>query len=85
MQAADRLYGITMQERGVSTRVSVRFEDVTDDGHINLPRRTELRLAPVILKGGDVITVLQMGIASKTAPGSPGARCGQLFSPSRLF
>ncbi len=26
MQAADRLYGVTMQERGVSTRVGVKFE-----------------------------------------------------------
>ncbi|MEC9373993.1 MAG: AAA family ATPase, partial [Planctomycetota bacterium] len=34
MQAADRLYGVTMQERGVSTRVSVRLEDVHDDGEI---------------------------------------------------
>ncbi|MCC6679139.1 MAG: chromosome segregation protein SMC [Phycisphaerales bacterium] len=34
MQNADRLFGITMQERGVSKRVSVRFEQVGDDGHI---------------------------------------------------
>lgn len=35
MQAADRLYGVTMQERGVSTRVSVRLEQVGDDGTIH--------------------------------------------------
>lgn len=35
MQNADRLYGVTMQERGVSTRVSVRFEQVGQDGHLD--------------------------------------------------
>lgn len=34
MQNTDRLYGVTMQERGVSTRVSVRFEDVGKNGEI---------------------------------------------------
>lgn len=34
MQVADQLYGVTMQERGVSKRVKVRFENVGSDGSI---------------------------------------------------
>ncbi|MEZ6107474.1 MAG: hypothetical protein R3B96_15470 [Pirellulaceae bacterium] len=35
MTAANTLYGVTMQESGISKRVSVRFEDVSDDGEIS--------------------------------------------------
>ncbi|MGA2063693.1 MAG: chromosome segregation protein SMC [Thermoguttaceae bacterium] len=38
MTCANTLYGVTMQESGVSKQVSVRFEDVTEDGQI-LPER----------------------------------------------
>ena len=34
MTAADTIYGVTMQESGVTKQVSVRFEDVSDDGEI---------------------------------------------------
>ena len=34
MSAATTLYGVTMQESGVSKRVSVQFNDVSDDGSI---------------------------------------------------
>lgn len=36
MTCANTLYGVTMQESGVSKRVSVRFEDVSDDGEISV-------------------------------------------------
>ncbi|MFG0330915.1 MAG: chromosome segregation protein SMC [Phycisphaerales bacterium] len=35
MQAGDQLYGVTMQERGVSRRVAVRFDEVRSDGRID--------------------------------------------------
>ena len=34
MTCASTLYGVTMQESGVSKRVAVRFDDVSDDGQI---------------------------------------------------
>jgi len=34
MQVCDILYGITQQERGVSKRVAVRFDQVASDGRI---------------------------------------------------
>lgn len=35
MTAATTLYGVTMQESGVSKQVSIRFEDVSENGEIN--------------------------------------------------
>jgi len=32
---AATLYGVTMHESGVSKQVSIRFEDVSDDGEIS--------------------------------------------------
>ncbi|MCC6322280.1 MAG: chromosome segregation protein SMC [Phycisphaerales bacterium] len=34
MQSADRLYGVTMQERGVSKRVTVKMDQVSEKGEI---------------------------------------------------
>jgi chromosome segregation protein len=35
MTCASTLYGITMQESGISKRVAVRFEDVSETGEFN--------------------------------------------------
>ncbi len=36
MHVADQLYGVTMQERGVSRRVGVKFDQVGEDGEIQI-------------------------------------------------
>jgi len=41
MHEADRLYGVTMQERGVSTRVSVKIDQVGPDGRIRGASETQ--------------------------------------------
>ncbi|OHB78163.1 MAG: chromosome segregation protein SMC [Planctomycetes bacterium RBG_16_64_12] len=41
MTCANTIYGVTMQESGVSKQVSVRFEDVSEDGEILLPPESE--------------------------------------------
>jgi chromosome segregation protein len=43
MAVADVLYGVTMEESGVSKKLSVRFEDVRENGDFNTraPQRPE--------------------------------------------
>jgi len=46
MQATDKLFGVTMQERGVSKRVEVRFDQVGEDGAIDSSAPAEPENAP---------------------------------------
>jgi chromosome segregation protein len=41
MESATRLYGVTMQELGVSTLVSVQFDNIDRTGRVVQPRETE--------------------------------------------
>lgn len=53
MQTADKLFGVTMQERGVSMRVAVKFDQVGKDGDIAAGATTEKVQAPT----AEVVTI----------------------------
>ncbi|MCW5754592.1 MAG: chromosome segregation protein SMC [Phycisphaeraceae bacterium] len=50
MATVDRLYGVTMQERGVSTRVSVKFEQVGEDGKFSAQAEESARAEGVVVE-----------------------------------
>jgi chromosome segregation protein len=73
MRSADRLYGVTMQERGVSTRVSVRFESVRDDGSFAQARAhgreaLDTPLEPAV--AGRAVAAAEPPVVTVTAPGN---------------
>ncbi|MGQ9574617.1 MAG: chromosome segregation protein SMC [Thermoguttaceae bacterium] len=51
MTCATTIYGVTMQESGVSKQVSVRFEDVSEDGQIRLAPLPDEPSQPAVQQG----------------------------------
>jgi len=56
MTCANTLYGVTMQESGVSKQVSVRFEDVSEDGQIRPERLAEAEKEAVAQRAAETGT-----------------------------
>ena len=48
MQACHQLYGITMPQRGVSRRVSVKFDEVHADGRLSKAAAERAELEPQV-------------------------------------
>jgi chromosome segregation protein len=81
MQNADHLYGVTMQERGVSTRVSVRFEQVGKDGKIEVKAevKAEVSAQPHAQVGAGATVAEHAPASSPDSPSNtPGAPSPQV-------
>ncbi|MEI7658201.1 MAG: chromosome segregation protein SMC [Phycisphaerae bacterium] len=88
MQSADRLYGVTMQERGVSTRVSVRFDQVGKNGEIQASGGTRDGTAPPRLEGAGGDNILNTGLTATPVVIVPAATLepagpGEAASPAK--
>lgn len=79
MQVADQLYGVTMQERGVSRRVQVKFEHIGEGGAIELDAREGQRIeeAPIdaVRKG------MAAGTRERLAKMRKGKKAVEVASP----
>ncbi len=77
MQAADTLFGVTMQERGVSTRVRVKFDQVGKDGSVKVDAHAKAEAKPEAKPEGkpEPKTELQpepVVVADAPSPAEPG-------------
>ena len=68
MTAATTLYGVTMQESGVSKQVSVRFEDVSEDGHISAEAVRRDRISGAGRRGRTSRVIRTIGTAARGTP-----------------
>ncbi len=69
MQACDQLYGVTMQERGVSRRVQVKFDQVGKDGRIDESaiKEQDQRDAQVVAEEETVVVEPTVVVTAKQA------------------
>jgi chromosome segregation protein len=92
MQACDRLFGVTMPERGVSRRVTVKFDEVGADGRLNeaAARRAEvvdqIETEPVVDAESAAEaagrTIESRGLVIETEPIDPSTLRKQKSSPT---
>jgi len=75
MTAADRLYGVTMEQAGVSKRLTVQFDDVSEDGNF----RTEKAGRPLMVTR----CRLRISTTLAIAMSPPGANPQAALCPSR--
>ena len=77
MQACDILYGVTMQERGVSKQVAVRIEQITSDGSrtdvdVDRGRRRVVPAASTGARPKDGQLIESKPTVAHAVPGAPG-------------
>jgi len=89
MQACDRLFGVTMPERGVSRRVTVKFDEVGADGRLNeaASRRAETadqveRPKTTAADDDTATTVESGGLVIETEPIDPSTLRAARTSPT---
>jgi chromosome segregation protein len=86
MQACDRLFGVTMPERGVSRRVTVKFDEVGADGRLNDAAARRAEVVDQIEREPETEapsrTIESRGLVIETEPIDPGTLRKQRMSPT---
>ncbi|MEO1511513.1 MAG: hypothetical protein AAFU70_05520, partial [Planctomycetota bacterium] len=82
MQQADRLFGITQQERGVSKRVAVKFDQVKADGSIEAMRRARRNARKPARRASDAQPADLRSVVPKDVRGARPPHSIKLFDES---